>query len=521
MRRSALIVTLLLLGACAHQPGITSQEIDALTRAAMQEFQVPGAVVGVIKDGKVVHAAGYGVRELGLPDPVDTRTLFRIASMTKSMTTAGLATLVDAGKLGWDDKVVEYIPDFRMYYPWLTQEFTVTDLLTHRSGLKPYAGDLMLWPKPNSFTRQDIIHNLRYFKPAGDFRAHYDYDNLLYVVAGELFPVVAGRTWEEFIDERVLARIGAERCFAGRIPAEEMQNLAAPHAVVEGEMQVIERNRISAGSGVDAAAGGVRCSLEGMLKWMQVQLARGVLPDGSQLFSPEQQAIMWSPQTIRTVSQTERDRDRMHFKAYGLGWRLADVYGFERISHTGSFTGSNNWMVLFPELDLGVVVMLNASADEARSAIIKGIVRPYLGAPDVDWVGYYRHERELAASSASGTRPEPVITDYETGSVLAPLSAYAGVYRDPWFGDVSVAVIGDQLWFASARSPKLTGRLWPQHDHTFLVRWEDRSAERDIFVDFVRDDGPSFSRMEIRCLAQWVTCSFKDQDMNFTRVAAE
>ena len=520
MNRSALLLAMvLLLSACAHQQGLTSTQIDALATSAMQEFQVPGAVIGVVKDGKIVHAAGYGVRELGQPDPVDAQTLFRIASMTKSMTTAGLAILVDEGKLDWDDKVVDHIADFQMYEDWLTQEFTVTDLLTHRSGLKPYAGDLMLWPQPNSFTREDIIHNLRYFKPAGDFRTHYDYDNLFYVVAGELFPPLAGQGLESFIDARVLARLGTERCFAGRIPEKEMQNLAVPHAVVEGELQVIERNRISNKSSVDAAAGGVRCSLDDMLKWVQLQLEGGTLPDGSPLFSPQQHAKMWTPQTIRTVSQEERERDRMHFKAYGLGWRLADVHGFRRVSHTGSFTGSNNWMVLIPELNLGVVVMLNASADDARSAIIKGIVRPYLGAPDVDWVEYHRRERELAA--ADEPKLEPVIADYENGSVAASLSEYAGVYKDPWFGDVIVSLDGDELWFASAKSPRLKGRLWPQQNHTFMARWQDRSVERDVLIDFVGDASGIFTGMDIRCLAEWIPCSFVDQEMNFARIAEE
>jgi len=520
MNRSLLLVAVaLLLGACAQQQGLTSKQIDALAASAMLEFDVPGAVIGVVKDGEIVHAAGYGVRELGQPGPVDAQTLFRIASMTKSMTTAGLAILVDEGKLDWDDKVVAHIPDFQMHEDWLTQEFTVTDLLTHRSGLKPHAGDLMLWPKPNSFTREDIVHNLRYFKPAGDFRTQYDYDNLLYVVAGELFPALADQELESFIDTRVLARLGTERCFAGRIPEAEMQNLAVPHAVVEGELQVIERNLISDSSGVDAAAGGVRCSLDDMLKWVQLQLDGGTLPDGSVLFSPEQHAKMWSPQTIRTVSQKELDRDRMHFKAYGLGWRLADVHGYRRVSHTGSFTGSNNWMVLIPELNLGVVVMLNASAGDARSAIIKGIVRPYLGAPDVDWVEYHRREQELAATNEP--EPEPIFSDYENGSVAASLSAYAGVYKDPWFGDVRVSLLGDELWFASVKSPKLKGRLWPQQEHTFMARWQDRSVERDVLVDFVSDAAASFTGMNIRCLAESIPCSFVDQEMSFTRIAEE
>jgi len=427
--------------------------------------------------------------------------------------------LVDDGKLAWDDKVVDHIPSFQMYYPWLTQEFTVTDLLTHRSGLKPYAGDLMLWPRPNSFTREDVIYGLRYFEPMGDFRTRYDYDNLLYVVAGELIPAVTGVEWEEFVGQEILARLGTERCFAGRIPEQEMQNLAVPHSWVEGELQVIDRNRISDASSVDAAAGGVRCSLDDILKWVQTQLARGALVDGSQLFSKAQSKAMWTPQTIRPVSQTEFEQNRTHFKAYGLGWRLADVHGYKQVHHTGSFTGSHNYMVLIPELDLGVVVMLNASAEAARQSIMKGIVRSYMEVPEVDWVAYYSREQESVPGEEAEVEAAQV--DYENGSVLAPLSAYSGTYSEPWFGDVSVMVIEDELWFAAVKSPKLTGRMWPQGEHTFMVRWQDRSAERDVFVDFITDESGGFAGMEVRCLSEEILCSFKDQEMDFKRIAVE
>lgn len=512
-----MAATLSMLGACASQPGLTSGEIDKLAISAMQEFQVPGAVVGVVKDGVVVHAAGYGVRELGQSGPVDTQTLFRIASLTKAMTTAALAMLVDDGKLGWDDKVVDHIPNFKMYDPWVTREFTVTDLLTHRSGLRAFVGDLMLWPKPNSFKREDIIHGLRFFEPVGSFRSRYDYDNQLYVVAGELIPAATGDQWEDFIDQQIFARLNMGRCFAGSIPEQEMLNLAVPHSRVEGELQVIDRNRISDRTSVDAAAGGVRCSLDDILKWVQLQLDRGALTNGSRLFSEAQNKAMWSPKTILSVSQKAFEQDRTHFKAYGLGWRLADVHGYKQVHHTGSFTGFNNYMVLIPELDLGVVVMLNASAGAARQSIMKGIVTPYLGAEEVDWVEHFSREQRMAA----GDRPEdePLPVGYETGSVLAPLSAYTGTYTDAWFGDVSIMMVEDELWFASARSPRLTGRLWPQHDHTFIARWSDRSVNADAWVMFEVDDAGNSNAMKMLKLSRHSEIDYMDLD--FMRTAGE
>lgn len=488
-RRSAsTIVVLSLLCGCATQPQLSPREIDTLVLRAMEEFAVPGAAVGVVKDGVVVHAAGYGVRELGLAAPIDLETLFRVASTSKAFTAASLAILVDEGKLSWDDKVVDHIPDFALYDPWVTQEFTVTDLLAHRSGLEPYAGDLMLWPKPNDFSRADIIAGLRYFKGETGFRTGYAYDNLLYLVAGELVPAVTGVEWQDFVDARILAPLGAGSCYAGNIPEAAMRNVAAPHLVVDETLQVVDRNRVRATVDVAAAAGGIRCSLGDMLKWVQLQLARGTLADGMRVFSEEQSQVMWQPHAILYPSREQYERDRTHFRGYGFGWRLADVHGYKEVSHTGSYTGFRAQVTLIPELDLGVVVMVNASAGDARNAIVHGIVKPYMGIRDVDWVAYFARDEEPPPGQEA--EAEPVVIDFRNGSVAAELSTYAGTYRDPWFGDVTIEVQGDELWFVSAKSPRMKGRLWPYEGNTFYAYWSDRTLEADAWVSFaIGEDG--------------------------------
>lgn len=510
---SALLMAALLC-ACATEPRMTSRDIDHLVMDAMQEFSVPGVAVGVVKDGAVVHSAGYGVRELGLNDPVDSETLFRVASTSKAFTAASLAMLVDAGELGWDDKVVDHIPGFALYDPWVTKEFTVTDLLTHRSGLVAGAGDLMLWPKPNAFTREDIIHGLRYFKAESGFRTDYAYDNLLYIVAGELVPAVTGVAWEDFVDENILKKLGADRCFAGKIPASAMQNVAAPHAIIEGELQVVERNRANPEVDVAAAAGGIRCSLEDMLTWTRVQLARGRLADGTVLFSEEQSRMMWSPQTILGVSDEAYQRDRTHFRAYALGWRLADVLGYKEVSHTGSYTGWRAEVVLVPELDLGVVVLLNASASSARAAITEGIVKTFMGVDDIDSVAYFSRDSD----EASMEEPEEAVVepDFRNGSVLKPLESYAGLYRDAWFGDVSIEMRGDELWFASAKSPRMLGRLWPFDEHTFYAYWNDRTLEADSWVNFTIDAEGNVDRFGM--VPVWDDSDWDLSDLDLQRV---
>jgi CubicO group peptidase (beta-lactamase class C family) len=188
--------------------GISDVAVDELAKRAMSEFNMPGMAIGIVKSGQIVYSKGFGVREIGKKGKVDTATLFKIASNSKAFTTAALAVLVDDGLVGWDGLVIDYIPEFRMFDPWVTAGFTVTDLLTHRSGLQPYKGDMLLWPEPNSFTTADIIHALRFFEPVGGFRTRYAYDNLLYIVGGEIIPRVSGKSWGEFVENRIMRPAG-------------------------------------------------------------------------------------------------------------------------------------------------------------------------------------------------------------------------------------------------------------------------------------------------------------------------
>src|SRR5579872_6267862 len=237
----------------ANAQPLNATAIDSLVTRTLRAFDVPGIAVCIIKDGKVIHSRGYGVRSLDTRQPMDENTLFGIASNSKAFTTAALGMLVDEGKISWDDKVRKYIPEFKLYDPYVTEEFTIRDLLCHRSGMGLGAGDLMFFPDGSDFTVTDILHNLQFLRPVTSFRSQYAYDNNLYIVAGEVVARASGMSWKDFIDRRILQPLGMTHSAASFVRLRDSSDVIDAHARVEGRVQVIPRHK----SKVDQAAGGI------------------------------------------------------------------------------------------------------------------------------------------------------------------------------------------------------------------------------------------------------------------------
>src|SRR5512146_905586 len=237
----ALLFALLIVTSAFAQtaaPATAPPDLDSFVAQVMKTFEVPGLCVAVVKDGKAVVTKGYGVRKLGDPSPVDSKTRFGIASNTKVFTATALGLLVDEGKLRWDAPVVQYLPWFQMWDPYVTREITVRDLLVHRSGLGLGAGALLWWPA-STYDRKEIARRLRYIRPATSFRSAYAYDNVLYLIAGEVIEAVSGQTWEEFVRSRILARVGMTHSDVNHSAAGQPGNVAIPHAEVNDTVRPV------------------------------------------------------------------------------------------------------------------------------------------------------------------------------------------------------------------------------------------------------------------------------------------
>lgn len=520
---SLLSAILLLHVSISNAQVLTSAQIDQVAERALKAFDVPGMAVAVIKDGKLVHAKGYGVRSLNTMQKVDENTLFGIASNSKAFTTAALGILVDEGKIHWDDQVIDYIPEFRIYDPYVTNAFTIRDLLTHRSGLGLGAGDLMIFPDSSNFSVSDIIHNLRYLKPVSGFRTKFDYDNLLYIVAGEVVARVSGMSWQQFIETRMMAPLQMTQSAASFNRLKSTSNVIDAHAPVNGKVQVIKRDFSTTAD----AAGGIYSNLTDLSKWLIMQMNNGKYGDNLEktLFSESVHDQMWMPQTIIQLNERTRGKTALiyntHFGAYGLGWFLSDVKGYKQIQHSGGLAGIVTLITLIPEMKLGIIVLTNQQSGAALNAVTNSIKDGYLGITGNDWVKMMQDATQHAQAEADKIEnnvDQLVNADHNTQGPVKP-ELYLGSYSDKWFGDVIVSQKDSKLWLASVRSPRLRGQLLPYKGSTFIVKWNDRSFDADAYVRFTTDADGNGTGMKMEAISPLTDFSYDFQDLDFVKKA--
>jgi CubicO group peptidase (beta-lactamase class C family) len=514
MKKFFFILATTILSANISLAQMQSVSIDSLVNKVLKTFDVPGIAVGIIKDGKLIHAKGYGVRSLKNNLPVNENTLFGIASNSKAFTSAALGMLVDEGKLKWDDKVTDYINGFKMYDAYVTESFTIRDLLTHRSGLGLGSGDLMFFPDGSDFSREDVVRNLRHLKQVSSFRSQYDYDNNLYIVAGMVIEKISGLSWEEFIEQRIMKPVGFETSIASYNRVKNNLNIIDAHAPADGKVVMIPHDW----NPIANPAGGIMSNITDLSKWVILQMNAGKLENGKQLFSKEVHNEMWSPQTIIKSSGGPYN---VHFSAYGLGWFLADVKGYKQVSHTGGLAGTVTQVTMIPEINLGIIVLTNQQQGAAFSAITNTIKDTYLGYPDRKWVDVLSKRVQGGLDEAKKIN-ENIAKELAAQEKLSKQkladSLFIGTYKDNWFGEMSISAKAGGMWLASKRSPRLNGYITPYKANTYIVKWTDRSLDADAYVIFSMDRNGKADGFKMEAISPLTDFSFDFQDLDLRKV---
>ena len=515
--RFAVAALLLATPLAAQGPIAPPRDFDAYVEKVIRTFDVPGVAVAIVKDGRVILARGYGVRTLGKPDRVDADTRFGIASNTKVFTASAIAMLVEAGQLEWDAPVIRYLPDFAMYDPFVTRELTVRDLLVHRSGLGLGAGDLLWWPA-STYDRAEIARRLRYIKPATSFRSAYAYDNVLYLVAGQLIEKVSGMSWEEFVRTRILVPVGMRTSTVRHADAANAGNVATTHAEVNGVVRPIAP-MISDNTN---PAGGVNSTATDMAQWMIVQMDSGRVASASgnaterRLYSPTSTRQLWSivtPIPVSAGTEPGFEHLRPNLSGYALGLFVSDYRGNLRLQHSGGLPGYVSLVTMIPAKKLGVVVLTNGESGEVLNAITLRSLDNYLGVPELDYLSFLTAMRDTARMQLAASGKRATAARDSTSGPSLPLAKYAGRYVDAWYGDVTITAEGNGLVMRFSHTPQLVGDVshW-QHD-SFLVKWRDRELRADAYATFALNPDGSIDQLRMAPASSDVDFSFDFQDL--------
>jgi CubicO group peptidase (beta-lactamase class C family) len=480
---SAVVILVLFLHRTAQAEGGAPQINPAQVDLAVQEVQkicqgetdnntVPGIAVAVVFQNHVMVTAGFGVRDVEARAPVDADTVFQLASLSKPIGATVVAALISEGKISWDSRISDLDPNFAMYDPWVTRVITIRDFYSHRSGLPSHSGDLL---EDLGFSRQEILHRLRYQKPDSSFRSRYEYTNFGITEAGVAAAKAYGMNWEDAADQTLYRPLGMSSTSSRYADFVAHANKALGHVQENGKwVQKYQRD-----PDTESPAGGVSSSVKDLAKWMQLQLGDGEF-DGKRIVDARVLSEAYSPQMLTGFSPLDRLPT-----FYGLGWNVNyDRQGRLRLGHSGAFAlGAATNVLLVPSEHLGIVVLTNAYPIGIAEGIANTFVDVALyGKATRDWITLFK--RVFSDPAAIGVYRG---ADYsKTPAFPSPAlanTAYLGTYANNFFGDIQIIERDNGL--AIVEGPQKTIFLLAHYDRdTFTYKTEGENAVGTTGVTF-------------------------------------
>jgi len=491
-RRTIALLSIVAVPAAAQNGHPDLRALDAYFAKAAKDWNVPGLAIGIVHKGQLVFAKAYGVRDVGTKEPVDTQTIFAIASTTKAITAAALGMLVDEGKVRWDDPVTKYLPSFQMKDPWATREVTVRDLITHRGGL-PNAD--YLWTHGDN-SREEVIRRIRFIEPTYSFRAGYIYHNVMYTVAGAVIEAASGMTWDDFLRQRIFQPIGMTRSVTTLADAKTKANRAEPHGRQNDTLKV-SGNSLADGIG---PAGSVWSSVADMTRWVKFLLDTGKV-NGRPLLTPQTWAELFRPATIlppwNDRSAPQLRMSKPHFRSYALGWFQQDYMGRQVDFHTGSLTGMIAINGLIREEGIGVYIISNTSS-EIRHPLMFKVFDTFLGAPARDWSGEMlaMQRADDARDSVTALGRPPQNQRVEGTKPSLALEKYAGTFADPDSLYPTITITSENGVLRYRLGSTQAGSLEHWQFDSFRVVWDDWWRGRST-ITFAISPNASADRLDI------------------------
>lgn len=441
--------------------------LDDYYTKMVKDWDLPSATIGIVKDGELVFSGNYGVLEKGKKEKPNENTLYAIASNSKAFTSAIIGMLVQEGKLDWNDKVKKYLPYFELYDPWVSNEITIRDILSHRVGLGTFSGDV-IWFKSN-LSSEEIIRRAKYIPKAYNFRSGYGYSNLMYITAGELIKKVTGKSWSQNVKERILSPLQMDRTITTPKDLASKGNYATPHGRENDENIPIEWEDWEE----IGATGGLISSVNDIAKWMIFNLNNGIHGKDT-LLTKKTRNMVWTPHNNFSVDHTTRNDFKRHFSSYGLGWGLSDYHGKLRVGHTGGFDGMITAITLIPDEKLGVVVLTNGMKSPIMAATYTALDL-FLGVKSKDWSAELlkrRNRYEKKDLRISERKQKRILNT----SPSVPIDKYVGIYKSDIYGNIKISYENDELKMNFEYSPDLSATLNHWHNDVWEIKWDQKHA---------------------------------------------
>ena len=435
-RASSLVAVAVSLAGAQQEP---FPGLDAYVAKAMADGNVPGAAIAIVRNDSVIYVKGYGVKKLGTTDKVDENTLFEIGSTTKTFTSALVGIMQTDGKLRFDDKISQHLPDFRMYDPYASAEVTLRDALSHRTGLA--RGELM-W-LGSGLTRAEIIHRLRFQPPATSFRSAYAYNNPMIVVAGEAAAKAGGSTWEDLIQQRIMTPLGMTRSFPVVKDFSRLSDVATPHANGPTGSYAVEHEILEN----IGPAGSINSTVRDMSQWLRFQMGDGTF-NGKRIISTAALREVHTPQMLIAGGGgggggggAGRGGDGIaRLNAYGMGWFVADFHGLVYWNHGGNTVGMTSALDILPTEKIGVVVLSNLDHTGMPGAVARWVLERQIHLP-IEAVA----QAGRAGRGGGGGRGAASAAVTPASMPALPLTAYTGTFADSLLGELTVTVQNDKL----------------------------------------------------------------------------
>lgn len=468
MKKSILIISFLLVSILTFsQSKKQIKALDAYYEKALSDWNIPGMAIAIVSGDKIIFEKGYGLANIDEEKKVDENTLFAVASNSKAYTAMSIAQLVDQKRLSWDDKVIDYLPYYRSYNNYVTNETTVEDLLCHRNGLKTFSGDLLWYG--TDLSPEEIIRSAQYLEPIYDFRTNYGYNNIQFLVAGMLLEEVTDTTWVDYIQYHFLDPLGMKRTLTSTTALKKAKNVAAPY-YFNGQQNVeigwVNWDNI-------APAGAIISSVNDYAEWLKLNIHRGVYEE-KRFISDSNFEEMTTMHIVKKVSESSRELSpSKHFSGYGLGWSLMDYHGYKIMSHGGGYDGMISRSCVVPEKELGLIILTN-NLNWATGALMNKTLDVLLNDDQdgTDWSTLYLEKYNENEDELQEAQKESDAQKGQVGPMPFSQEDYVGTYTDKMYGDVIVSVKNGELYFNMTRTAIFGAELKHWNLSTFTFHFD-------------------------------------------------